>query len=175
VCLAFALHSKPKYSSSSANSIVPCGRRHHISGAALVACPRTKVSRVHEVAIISIVDDDASVRTATARLLRSVGFSAHAFASAKEFLSSPRLSDTSCLITDVQMPGMSGVELQEYLIAHGHRTPMVFITAFPEDQIRRRAMNAGAICFLNKPFDEARLLKCVERALTRLRDGPDDA
>jgi len=146
----------------------------YIEGAASVARPRTKVSRVDEVPIISIVDDDASVRTATTRLLRALGFSAHAFASAKEFLSSPRLSDTSCLIADVQMPGMTGVELQEYLVAHGHRTPMVFITAFPEDQIRQQALNAGAVCFLSKPFDEARLLECVERALTRYQDGANE-
>jgi FixJ family two-component response regulator len=124
--------------------------------------------------IISIVDDDASVRTATARLLRSLGFSAHAFASAQEFLLSPRLSETSCLIADVEMPGMSGVELQEYLIAHGHRTPMIFITAFPEDRIRQRVMRAGAVDFLSKPFDEPQLLECVERALTRSQDRAND-
>jgi FixJ family two-component response regulator len=120
---------------------------------------------VDEVPIISVVDDDASVRTATARLLRSLGFSAHAFASAQEFLSSPRLRETSCLIADVEMPGMTGLELQEHLIAHGHRTPMIFVTAFPEDRIRERAMKAGAVDFLSKPFDEPRLLECVERAL----------
>src|SRR5262245_24620298 len=82
--------------------------------------------RVAEVPVISIIDDDASVRTATARLLRSMGFSAYAFASAQEFLSSPRLSETSCVIADVEMPGMSGIELQDYLIAHGHSTPVIF-------------------------------------------------
>ena len=118
-----------------------------------------------EAPVISIIDDDASVRTAMARLLRSLGFSAHAFASAKEFLSSPRLSETSCVIADVQMPGMTGVELQEYLVAHDHGTPIIFITAFPQDRIRERAMKAGAVCFLSKPFDEARLLECLEWAL----------
>ena len=127
-----------------------------------------------EVPIISIVDDDASVRTATARLLRSLGFSAHAFASAQEFLSSPRLRETSCLIADVEMPGMTGVELQEYLIAHGHRMPMIFITAFPEDRLRERAMRAGAVDFLSKPFDEPRLLECVERALTMRQRRPNN-
>jgi FixJ family two-component response regulator len=114
------------------------------------------------------------VRTATARLLRSLGFSAHAFASAQEFLSSPRLRETSCLIADVEMPGMTGVQLQEYLIAHGHTTPMIFITAFPEDRIRERVMRAGAVDFLSKPFDEPRLLECVERALTMRQDRPND-
>ncbi|WP_371259913.1 response regulator transcription factor [Bradyrhizobium sp. WSM3983] len=116
---------------------------------------------------MSVVDDDASVRTATARLLRSLGFSAHALASAQEFLLSPRLRETSCLIADVGMPGMSGLELQEYLVSNGHNTPMIFITAFPEQRIRERAMGAGAVDFLSKPFDEPRLLDCVQRALKR--------
>ena len=120
-----------------------------------------------EVPIISIIDDDASVRTATARLLRSMGFSVYAFASAQEFLSSPQLRETSCVIADVQMPGMSGVELQDHLIANGHKTPIIFITAFPQERVRQRAMKAGAIDFLSKPFDEPQILQCVERALMR--------
>lgn len=120
-----------------------------------------------EAPIISVVDDDPSVRTATARLLRSMGFSVYAFASAQEFLSSPQLSETSCVIADVQMPGMTGVELQDHLIAHDHSMPVIFITAFPHDRVRERAMNAGAVCFLSKPFDETRLLECVEQALMK--------
>ena len=120
-----------------------------------------------EGSVISIVDDDASLRTAIARLLRSMGCAAHAFPSAREFLRSPRLSDTACLIADVEMPDMSGIKLQEYLIANGHTTPMIFITAFPEERIRDQAMKAGAIAFLTKPFDESRLLECVEQALER--------
>jgi FixJ family two-component response regulator len=141
-------------------------------GATSVAYPRTKVSRVDEVPIISIVDDDASMRTATARLLRFVGFSAQAFASAQEFLSSPRLRETSCLIADVEMPGMTGVELQQHLIALGHKTPIILITAFPEDRIRERVLKAGAIDFLSKPFDEPQLLESVERALRRGQGRP---
>jgi FixJ family two-component response regulator len=125
--------------------------------------------------IISIVDDDPSQRTATARLLRSMGFTAYAFSSAREFLLSPRLSDTACLVVDVEMPGMSGVELQEHLIARGNAAPIIFITAFPKDRIREQAMRAGAICFLTKPFDEKQLLDGVERALTRDGAAPDDA
>jgi FixJ family two-component response regulator len=113
----------------------------------------------------SIVDDDASVRAATARLLRSMGFSTHTFASAKEFLSSAQLRETACLIADVEMPGMSGVELQDHLISTGHTIPTIFITAFPDERVRHRAINAGAIDFLSKPFDESRLLECVEQAL----------
>jgi FixJ family two-component response regulator len=102
-----------------------------------------------------------------------MGFAAHAFASAREFLLSPRLSDTSCLIADVEMPAMSGIKLQEELIAQRNTTPMIFITAFPEDRIRKQAMRAGAIGFLTKPFDETQLLECVERALARRREGED--
>jgi FixJ family two-component response regulator len=123
---------------------------------------------VAEVPVISVIDDDASMRTATARLLRSMGFSTYAFASAQEFLSSPRLRETSCVIADVQMPGMNGIELQDYLIANGHTMPIIFMTAFAQDQVRERAMDSGAVCFLTKQFDEPRLLECVERAL-RLR------
>jgi FixJ family two-component response regulator len=123
--------------------------------------------------VISIVDDDASLRTATVRLLKSMGFAAQAFASAQEYLQSPRLSDTSCLVADVEMPGMTGIKLQEHLISHGHTTPIIFITAFPEDRIRDQAMKAGAIGFLTKPFDESRLLECIQQALINRRDDPD--
>ena len=133
----------------------------------LLPAPKQRLHHVPHVPVISVVDDDASVRAATTRLLKSLGFTAHAFASANEFLQSPRLRDTSCLIAEVQMPGMSGVQLQEHLIAQGHSTPIIFITAFPEDSIREQAMNAGAICFLSKPFDGARLIECVDRALKR--------
>ena len=94
-----------------------------------------------------------------------MGFSTHAFASAKEFLSSAQLRETACLIADVEMPGMSGIELQDHLIAAGHTIPIIFITAFPDERVRDRAVNAGAIDFLSKPFDESRLLESVEQAL----------
>jgi len=126
---------------------------------------------VAEAPVISIIDDDPSVRTATGRLLRSMGFSVYAFASAKEFLSSPKLGETSCVIADVEMPGMSGLELQERLIAHDHGKPIIFITAFPQERARERAMKAGAVDFLSKPFDQARLLECVERALRRRQNA----
>ena len=149
---------------------LPYRRRRHI-GRDLYRHASEQGRLVTAIPIISIVDDDASVRDATARLLRSLGFSAHAFASAKEFLFSPRLADTSCLIADVQMPGMSGVELQEHLIARGHSMPTIFITAFLDDRIRERAIRSGAVCFLTKPFDGPRLLECVERALMRRQNA----
>jgi len=118
--------------------------------------------------VISIVDDDESVREATKSLVRSLGYHAVTFGSAEEYLVSECLHDTSCLIADVQMPGMSGVDLQARLIASGHRTPIIFITAFPEDRICARAMTAGAYGFLSKPYKDDQLIECLDRAL---KDG----
>lgn len=115
--------------------------------------------------LISIVDDDESVRGAVASLIRSVGFVARCFASAGEFLQSPELNETSCLISDVQMPGIDGLELQSRLAAQNRRTPIILITAFPEPHIKEAALKAGAICFLEKPFDGKALIHCVDRAL----------
>ena len=117
--------------------------------------------------VISVVDDDASVRTATDNLLRSLGYAVFTFDSAEEFLRSAQLNDTSCVIADVQMPGMSGVDLQARLLTQGYRVPFIFITAFPEKTIRARALKAGAICFLTKPFDRLTLTKCLDAALER--------
>ena len=115
--------------------------------------------------MISIIDDDESVREATKGLIRSLGYVAPTFASAEEFLKSDRVHDSSCLITDVQMPGMSGIELQDRLIAQGHRLPIIFITAYPEANVRGRALEAGALGFLSKPFSEENLIMCLGEAL----------
>lgn len=115
--------------------------------------------------MIAIVDDDESVRETTKGLVRSLGLNASAFASAEDFLQSDRLNDTACLIADVQMQGMSGVELQSQLIAQGCNLPIIFMTAFPEERIRKRALDAGAIGFLSKPFNEECLIDCLDRAL----------
>jgi FixJ family two-component response regulator len=117
--------------------------------------------------VISVIDDDASVRVATDNLLSSHGYLVHTFASAEEFLQSPQLHDCTCVITDVQMPGMSGLELLTYMRAQGYLAPMIFITAFPEESVRASALNAGAICFLAKPFPAPALIDCVESALHR--------
>jgi FixJ family two-component response regulator len=117
------------------------------------------------VAVISIIDDDASVRVATHRLVRSLGYTAHTFASADEFLRSSQLNDTSCVIADVQMPGMSGLELHNLLQTQGHRLPIIFITAFPAENVRAQALEAGAACFLSKPFDARTLIKHLDAAV----------
>jgi FixJ family two-component response regulator len=117
--------------------------------------------------VILIIDDDASARAATDNLLRSLGYAVCTFISAEEFLRSTHLNDTSCVIADVQMPGMSGVDLQARLLTEGRRVPFIFITAFPEKTIRARALKAGALCFLTKPFDRLTLIRCLDITLER--------
>jgi FixJ family two-component response regulator len=112
--------------------------------------------------MIAIVDDDEGCRIALEKLMRSVGRNASAFGSAEEFLSSEELHNTSCLITDLQMPGLNGIELQDRLVAGGHRIPIIFITAHPDDNVRARAMKAGAIAWFEKPVDPHRLIGCIE-------------
>ena len=114
---------------------------------------------------IAIVDDDEAVREATKSLVRSVGYNASTFGSANEFLKSKQFSNTSCLITDLQMPGLSGLDLQAQLIADGHRIPIMFVTGFPTNAARASAMNAGAIAFLSKPYKVDDLLGYLEKAL----------
>jgi FixJ family two-component response regulator len=118
--------------------------------------------------VISVIDDDASVRAATDNLLSSHGYLVHAFGSAEEFLQSARLEDSSCVIADVQMPAMSGLDLLTHMRTQGYPAPVIFITAFPEESVRARALKAGAICFLAKPFAAPELITCVEAALKRL-------
>jgi FixJ family two-component response regulator len=119
--------------------------------------------------VISIVDDDASVRAATDNLIRSLGYTVHTFASADAFLRSEYINDTSCVIADVQMPAMSGIELQSHLRALGNGVPFIFITAFAEDRVRARALEAGATCLLAKPFDGATLIRWLNVALEQPR------
>jgi FixJ family two-component response regulator len=115
--------------------------------------------------VISIVDDDESNRIGTASLVRSLGFVAHAFPSARSFLHSEQLAETSCLISDVQMPEMSGIQLQDVLRARGHNIPIIFVTAYPDDRVRAQALVRGAVCFLSKPFDGEKLSRCLDAAL----------
>ncbi|WP_425475963.1 response regulator transcription factor [Mesorhizobium yinganensis] len=116
---------------------------------------------------ITIIDDDDEVRVATENLIQSYGLEAKTFTSAEAFLESPMVCRTACLITDVQMPGMSGIDLQCALRARGCTVPMIFITAFPEERLRKRAEAAGAFGFLSKPFEAASLMSCVDKALAQ--------
>jgi len=122
--------------------------------------------------LISVVDDDESVRRTTTLLIESFGFRAETFESAETFLRSGHLHDTSCLIVDVQMPGMNGLQLQSHLAAAGCGIPVIFITAYESDDSRQRAMQAGAAAFLGKPFSDEQLLQTIRSALRFFR--PDD-
>jgi FixJ family two-component response regulator len=115
--------------------------------------------------LISIVDDDQSVREAITSLVRSLGYDVVTFCSADDFLESGHVKVTACLITDVQMPGLSGVELYDRLIADGHRVPVIFVTAFPDERVRGRLLNDGAVGYLDKPFSEDRLIEHLNVAL----------
>ncbi len=115
--------------------------------------------------LITVIDDDESIRRTTTLLLESFGFRAAAFASAESFLRSGQLHDTSCLILDVRMPGMNGLELQSKLAAAGHGIPVIFITGYDDKDSRGRAMQAGAVAFLDKPFNDEQLLQTVRSAL----------
>jgi FixJ family two-component response regulator len=123
--------------------------------------------------MISIIDDDESVRQAAEVIVQSLGYSATTYTSAEEYLRSGPVADTACLIADVQMPGMSGVDLQARLIADGYRTPIIFVTAFPAERVRARALKAGAICFLVKPFSRDRLIACIGKALQDSAKSPE--
>jgi FixJ family two-component response regulator len=114
---------------------------------------------------ISIVDDDASIREALKSLMRSIQIEADAFGSAEEFLASDRLKDTSCLILDLYLPGMSGFELQNRLNAEGRKIPIIFITAHADEASRQRALNGGAIDLLAKPVRRDTLFKAIESAI----------
>ena len=117
--------------------------------------------------MISVIDDDELVREAADNLLSSEGYLVRTFASAEEFLQSPQLLGCGCVVADVQMPGMSGVDLLTHMRAQGHNTPFIFITAFPEDSVRNRARKAGGIGLLAKPFAAADLIRYVEIAIRR--------
>jgi FixJ family two-component response regulator len=116
--------------------------------------------------LISIVDDDESFREAMTSLMRSLGFEVEAFSSAEDFLGSPRLGSTSCLIADVHMPSITGIDLHQQLVASGRTIPVILITAYPDDNVR-----AGVICYLSKTFDDAALLGFVRSALMQADQG----
>ncbi len=119
--------------------------------------------------IVAIVDDDQAVGNAIEVLMRSIGLVAQAFSSGEEFLRSPELSRTGCLVVDFDMPKMNGLDLHKNLSRLGKEIPTVLITAYPSDDIRARALQVGVICYLPKPFDESDLLNCIQAALDRAK------
>lgn len=117
--------------------------------------------------MISIIDDDQFVRQSLGSLLRSLGYTVAVFASAIDFLESPQLDETACVISDVQMPAMTGVELYRRLTKEGRSIPMILITAYPDEIVRARVLNSGVVGYLGKPFRDDDLMRCVELALWR--------
>jgi FixJ family two-component response regulator len=115
--------------------------------------------------LVSVVEDDQFFRESMRRLMRSLGYTVEAFPSAADFLASPRLVETACLIADFHMPAMTGLELHRRLIDLGHAIPTILVTAYPDSDVRARALNDGVVCYLRKPVDEKRLMRCLRAAL----------
>jgi len=115
--------------------------------------------------LVSVVEDDQFFRESMKRLMRSLGYSVETFSSAADFLASPCLVETACLVADVQMPAMTGLELYRHLIAAKYAIPTILVTAYPDDDGRARALNDGVICYLRKPVDEKHLMRCLCAAL----------
>jgi FixJ family two-component response regulator len=116
--------------------------------------------------LIAVVDDDWLFRDSMRSLIKSLGYTAEAFSSAADFLVSPHLMETACLIADVHMPGMSGVELHRHLIDTGHAIPTILVTAYPNDVDQAQALSDGVLCYLRKPVDQEHLMRCVRHALS---------
>jgi FixJ family two-component response regulator len=124
--------------------------------------------------MVSVVEDDQFFRESMRRLMRSLGYDVAAFPSAADFLASPRLAKTACLIADVHMPAMTGLELHEYLIEAGCAIPTILVTAYPDDVDRARALNDGVVCYLRKPLDEQHLMRCLRAALDSREPGDEN-
>jgi FixJ family two-component response regulator len=120
---------------------------------------------MQKTSLVSVVEDDRYFRESMRRLMRSLGYPVEVFSSAADFLASPRRVETSCLICDVQMPAMSGIDLHRHLIKVGYAIPTILVTAYPNDVDRARALNDGVVCYLSKPIDETLLIRCLRGAL----------
>ena len=123
--------------------------------------------------LVAVVDDDRFCRESMGRFMRSLGYAVEVFSSATDFLASPRLSETACLIADVHMPAMTGLELYRRLIQAGHSIPTIIVTAYPNDVDRVRALSDGVISYLSKPVDEQHLMRCLRTAVTS-GDAPEE-
>ena len=116
--------------------------------------------------LVAVVEDDRHCRESMGRLMRSSGYTVEAFPSAADFLASPRLAETACLIADVHMPAMTGIELHRHLVAAGLAIPTILVTAYPNDADRDRVLNDGVVCYLRKPVDDQCLIQCLREVLT---------
>jgi FixJ family two-component response regulator len=134
------------------------GRRHGGVEKVTEAVMRTRT-------LISIAEDDQPFRESMRKLLTSLGYTVEAFPSAADFLASPFLPATACLVSDVQMPGMTGFELHRHLVEAGYAIPTILVTAYPDEMVRRDALNDGIVCYLRKPVDDEHLERCLRSAL----------
>jgi FixJ family two-component response regulator len=136
---------------------------------------RTARGGVMKKLLVSVVEDDRYFRESMRRLMRSLGYNVEAFSSAADFLASPRLIETACLIADVHMPAMTGVELYRHLIEAGYTIPTILVTAYPDDVDRARVLNDGVVCYLRKPVDEQHLIRCLRAALESGEPGEENS
>ena len=136
-----------------------------VKGARMAGSSELPEARMPKRSLISVVEDDEFFRESMRNLMRSLGYSVEAFASAADFLASPRLMETVCLIADVNMPAMTGIELYTHLIDGGFTIPTILVTAYPNDVERAGALKNGVVCYLRKPIDERHLVRCLLAAL----------
>jgi FixJ family two-component response regulator len=129
---------------------------------------------MQKTSLVSVVDDDQHFRESMRRLMRSFGYTVEVFPSGADLLASPRLVETSCLIADVNMPAMTGIELYGHLIDAGYSIPTVLVTAYPNDADRARALNDGVICYLRKPINEKHLIECLGAAFQSNEPPPEN-
>jgi FixJ family two-component response regulator len=129
---------------------------------------------MQKTSLVSVVDDDQHFRESMRRLMRSFGYTVEVFPSGADLLASPRLVETSCLIADVNMPAMTGIELYGHLIDAGYSIPTVLVTAYPNDADRARALNDGVICYLRKPINEKHLIECLDAAFQSNEPPPEN-
>jgi FixJ family two-component response regulator len=128
-----------------------------------------------ERSLVSIVDDDQSFGDSMRSLLKSLAYPVAVFPSGAQFLASPQLAYTACLVADIHLPEMTGVELYEHLLERGHAIPTILVTAYPDDRVKERMLNRGVECYLGKPLDEAALISCLRSAVAHgkaNRDAP---
>ena len=153
-----------------------CARNNSTGSVGIVRCPHDGAQRIAtggmmKKLLVLVVDDDRFFRESMARLMRSMGHPVEIFSSAADFLASARLAETGCLIADVQMPGMTGLELYQRLVDTGHPIPTILVTASPNDEDQARAVNAGVVCYLRKPVDEEHLREALKFALPLGQDS----
>jgi FixJ family two-component response regulator len=134
---------------------------------------RDRESAMAKRTLISIVEDDQPFRESMRKLVTLLGYTVEAFASAADFLKSPVVPETDCLVADVQMPGMTGVELHKHLIEAGHAIPTILVTAYPKEAARNRALKDGVVCYLPKPVDDDHLERCLRSALQSGKPAED--